>query len=278
MRRFHRTLVSASAARAYAWDALMRGSDHADLAGNCEKPVMVSFTGLKDSRLAHLEQLRDNVGVMDTDYAPGHGWIGQAPDPPKAEITNIDLAVKCRKCPPCLADRARHWRHRAAAEIEAGDRTWFGTLTLRPHEHFLMISQARARLAGTGLDWDSLEPEDQWKERLRPLIAEWQRYMKRLRKHHRGRVKYCLVVERHKSGEPHLHCLLHEDSVPVRHKLLSSQWQLGFSQWKLVAEHEGNRAAYYVTKYLTKSLFSRICASRGYGRSMTDRLDGSHLR
>jgi hypothetical protein len=61
--------------------------------------------------------------------------------------------------------------------------------------------------------------------------------------------------------------LLHEVSEqnPVRHKLLAEKWGSGFMHAELVEDE--SKAAYYVTKYLTKSARAKIRASEGYGSS-----------
>lgn len=183
-------------------------------------------------------------------------------------MTNVDIEVRCRQCPACLKARGRYWRLRAEAEIASASRTWFGTLTLSPEAHFECISKARVRtFERRAEDWDLLQttrPADAFRYQLQPLTAEWQKYVKRLRKQARG-LRYLLIVEKHKSGLPHLHCLIHETADPIRHRVLGDRWKWGFSSFKLVAEQEGSKAAAYCCKYLTKSISGKVVASGGYG-------------
>lgn len=185
----------------------------------------------------------------------------------------LEMDVRCRQCIECLKARARHWKLRAQAEIKATEgRTWFGTLTLRPDAHFKAVSRARLRLAAQGIDFDRLDAKEQFSERVREIGPEITLWLKRVRKESGALLRYLLVVESHKSGLPHFHVLIHEvrADAPVRNRTLGSQWLLGFSDFRLVAQGI-NTAANYVTKYLTKSAISRVRASKGYGqRSLCD--------
>jgi hypothetical protein len=72
------------------------------------------------------------------------------------------------------------------------------------------------------------------------------------------------VAERHKTGAPHLHVLVHEVSpVPVRWADLSGCWHWGFSKWNPADA----KAVGYVVKYLTKQVDARVRASLRYGRT-----------
>lgn len=266
-KRFGRTLISEAAARHYSWNAHSRGSDHADMAGNCRSPVMRPFTGCRDKSIAWLNMLRHETDWPGTDYAPGHGWIGDTPETSlqmHGHVRNIDVAVRCRKCPECLAARAAHWKLRAISEIDAASRTWFGTLTLNPSAHFRCVALASQRLAAQGVDFGQLDPDDAFKERCKPLTHECQLWVKRLRKRAAG-LRYCLVVERHKSGLPHVHVLMHESGQAIRHRELSGAWSWGFTKFNLVDGDTGPQAARYVAKYLAKDAACRVKASLRYG-------------
>lgn len=260
MRRYGRTVVSEATSRQASYDARLIGSDHADYAGNCDRPVMIPLTGMRDKRLEAVVTFASS----DADYGMIDGkphWRGSLPASPW--VRHIDVAVRCRDCPPCREARRRHWAARARSEIDAAPRTWFGTLTLRPEQQFRLVALANASLLARGTTYAQLSDADQFKERIKPLVREVQLYMKRLRKE--GAVfRYLVAIERHKSGAPHVHFLMHEVSAPIRHKALSAQWRLGFSNIKLVAQHEAQGAAYYVAKYLTKES-SRLLASKLYG-------------
>lgn len=233
---------------------------------------MRCVTGLRDSRLHRLMAvdgaLKDDPFL---DYAPGVGFVMQMTGKPVDDVSlgpnrpvNVDIAVRCRKCPACLRARAAHWRLRAQAEVGASNRTWFGTLTLAPENQFKAISQARSRLAGMGIDFDALPSDDRFAERHKQIAPEITRYIKRVRKQSGVPLRYVIVAEAHASGAPHYHLLIHERGDPVRHRVLQGQWLAGFSNWKLVHDE---KAAAYVTKYLSKSALAKIRASSHYGDS-----------
>lgn len=187
---------------------------------------------------------------------------------------HVDVEARCRRCGECLKARAALWRGRARAEIGASSRTWFGTLTLTAQAQFRALSAARQAAARKGTDFDGLSQQDQFRARCMEVGREVTLYLKRLRKHG-AKIRYCLVFEAHKSGAPHCHVLIHERGVPVRHKLLSEQWRLGFTKFNLVKD---NRAAAYITKYLTKAAIARIRASENYGADFVDDVkQRSHL-
>ena len=269
-KRFYRTLVTARGASSHKAKQVFAGSDHADLAGNCQRPVMIPLTGMPDARLHRLKQISDFLArspLHDWDTVRGlTDWHGDTEErefaPPNP--VNVDVAVRCRKCETCLNARAAHWRIRANQEFRLAKRTWFGTLTLAPEAHFKALSLARHALAKQGFDFETLSPEDQLSERhkqIGPLIT---RYLKRLRKRSGAILRYILVMEAHKSGLPHYHMLIHECVGSVLHKHLQGSWDHGFSNWKLVAD-EGS--ASYVCKYLSKSALARVRASVKYGVS-----------
>lgn len=182
------------------------------------------------------------------------------------ETQTLELEVRCRRCAECLKARAQMWRMRAIAETAAHPRTWFGTITLRPEEQFKALSLARLRLARQGLDFDALEENEQFGERHAVISKEITKYLKRLRKQSGSKFRIILVAEAHKSGAPHYHLLVHETNVsePIRHAVLTGQWKLGFTNFKLV---NGKSAASYVCKYLAKSAAARVRASVGYGKT-----------
>lgn len=155
------------------------------------------------------------------------------------------------------------WEQRAKAEVQAAQRTWFGTLTLRPEAHATMGSRARVRLSRQGIDFDALPFGEQFLERHREINVEITKYLKRVRKQSPLGFRYLLVVEHHKSGLPHYHMLVHElvDGA-VKYAVLADQWQLGFEKWKVVADM---RQATYLCKYLSKATIARVRASVAYG-------------
>ena len=159
---------------------------------------------------------------------------------------------------------------RAEQELRANEgRTWFVTLTLSPESHYRCLIQAKHRLGARGEDFDRLSDERQFKERVHEAGREITLWLKRLRKNSGAPLRYLLVAERHKSGLPHFHALLHEvdERQPLRAATLKSAWRLGFSQCKLVALQTDPRCAAYVAKYLSKDAAARVRASKGYGQA-----------
>lgn len=194
-----------------------------------------------------------------------------------------DLLLPCRKCPPCRKRLMGHWAYRAIAETrrakERGLRTWFGTLTLRPEAMAETLDRAIEQYMWRSTDG---EIEDFWSDPLcdyrfalhrEVLVKELQKYWKRLRK--AGlKFKYLAVFERHKSGLPHIHWLLHEVDQPILKKKLQEQWPHGFTKVKLIGQYDKRRrrklspeyAAFYVCKYLQKHKQSRQLGSIAYGK------------
>lgn len=177
----------------------------------------------------------------------------------RSKILVMEVTASCRRCVKCLALRASIWTRRAMSEVGRSTRTWFGTLTLSPQEQ--MVNTMRARQLNPSFGSESEEA------RFKMLVAAAgplvTKYLKRVRKEAGTRFRYMVVAERHKSGLPHFHILVHEMSLdgPVRKETLRSQWQHGFSRWKLADRW----SARYVCKYLAKEAGARVRASRFYG-------------
>ena len=173
----------------------------------------------------------------------------------------VELEVKCRKCANCLKERQWLWTNRAKREVDTAHRTWFGTLTLSPHNHYL--HQLRATQFRP--DFDEIPAEDQLSLRHHSISKDLTKYLKRIRKmvNAPGALRYFLVMEPHKTMLPHYHLLVHETSIlhPITKRKLDEQWKLGFSKWKLT---DGSSAA-YCAKYLGKTACARVRASVGYG-------------
>lgn len=182
----------------------------------------------------------------------------------------LRLHCKCRRCDHCRAKRAAHWRIRALSETRDAVRTWFGTITFRPEAHGHMLTRARVRLDRQGIDLESLDYGSRFKEHERECGSELTKYLKRVRDvAGYGTFRHLLVVEsvdNHQSGWPHYHALLHEvkPGSPLKHKLLSEEWRLGFTNFKLV---EDERQATYLCKYLSKNACARVRASLRYGKT-----------
>lgn len=174
---------------------------------------------------------------------------------------HVELEVACRSCEPCLRARSRLWAALAVAETRVWPRTWFGTLTLSPHESFrtLMEARQRARHRATPIEGES--EQSQFTKHVNAIGPEIGKFLKRVRKNTGAKLRYLLVAEPHKSGLPHFHILIHECAGLVRYDDLKSQWLLGFSAWKLT----DHKSASYVCKYLSKSARARVRASQAYG-------------
>lgn len=217
-------------------------------AANCSSPVYIQ---------------RDGVSLTK---GPNQHVFGTRP----LEIPVMtEIEAPCRRCENCLARRAAHWRMRGYSECRASERTWFGTLTLSPEQHSNVGNACRSVASKNGDDFDLFSHERQFALRHRCISREITLYLKRLRKQSGAQFKFMCVAEEHKTGLPHYHMLVHEcdPAKPIRHKVLSEQWRVGFSQWKLV---EGTRSAGYVTKYLAKSSLARVRASLDYGNTSSD--------
>lgn len=176
---------------------------------------------------------------------------------------HVDLELKCRRCDNCLRSRASLWRQRAVHETNVWPRTWFGTLTLSPHNAFRTLMEAQRLAAEKSSPFEGMGQPEQFGRHVRAIGPEIGRFIKRVRKNTGAPIRYLLVAEAHKSGTPHFHMLVHQCSINdiVRYDDLKSQWDLGFSQWKLTDK----KAASYVCKYLSKSLLARVRASQAYG-------------
>jgi len=236
-----------------------------NVSGQCTDPRVVTVAGRPQ------RELRPGCGL---DAQGKFFWFQNAgqqryqkPRPGSSSPLWVDITVPCRKCVKCLRRRTYVWVQRAANEIRTAHRTWFGTLTLRPEEHFLMECRLAHHLGMRAVNWDQLDQAEQFSERRREGGALVTKFFKKLRMRTEAPLRYFLVVEPHKSGRPHWHVLLHEldAAYPIRKASLQDCWAHGFSQWKLVDTTDALKTARYVAKYLTKSTQARVRASVGYG-------------
>lgn len=232
---------------------------HVTLAGRpCQMPDKVrwkhdaSKLGRNDPRLFDTQLVRERVDIVD----------GLKNNP-----LWVDIEARCRKCDRCLAARARLWRDRAISELRASSRTWLGSMTLTSEHHFKIMCVASSRLAKSGVSWDSLSEAEQRRERHTEISKEITRWLKRVRERSNARLRLLVVMEPHKSGLPHYHCLIHEGATPVTKRVMQKAWHLGFTNFKLVETSgpDHARAAWYVAKYLTKTNEARVRASVRYG-------------
>lgn len=193
----------------------------------------------------------------------------------------VTIKARCRKCGNCLRHRQRLWTARAIDELKGARRTWFCTLTVSPeHRLRLRLRAEKAHLRASRETISSLEPAEQFRLQANELGKEVTLWLKRVREASPGLLRYLLVTEHHKSGDPHCHLLLHEQGDPVTKRVLESRWRLGHSHFRLVDQGDP-RAAYYACKYLAKEALTRIRASSRYGRtalvrSVTECLEELH--
>lgn len=208
------------------------------------------------------------IGLPSASDAMRRYWQGK-----NSGKVPVEFPTRCRKCGNCLLHRRRLWAARAHDECIASARTWFGTLTFNPECRFLTECHASgaAKLAGHS-DWHSMDPSNQYEYLARAAFAEVTKWLKRVRKVGKQPLRYLLVAEAHEDGFPHFHLLLHEQAGSVPKARLEEQWRSGFSHWRLV-DVSNRKAAYYVCKYLSKDIRTRVRASVRYGRAhMIERL------
>lgn len=216
---------------------------HWDIAGDCQRPVRLTLSSRHSRR-----------------------WRVTR------ERMTVTLEARCRQCPACLRKRAALWRYRAIGEIAAAERTWFGTLTFRPEEHYRMEISARAGAKPAASDSQALGA---WRRaQIREAGKELTKFFKRVRKNTGLPMRYLAVAELHLSSKtsdvmrerPHYHLLIHEQAgCPIPWKALDREWTLGHSKFKLVSD---TRGAMYVCKYISKEAGARIRASQNYGNAL----------
>lgn len=231
-----------------------------DVSAGCLTPRYVEVLGRAARNHAtkgsHGQVLR---GDLTLHPQPRMGYISNWSDPP----ATVEILTKCRRCAPCLRARGLEWTYRAQRELQAAARTWFGTMTLRPEEHWL--ASCKWEVAKAGRKFGELSPREQFQAETEVVSVEITRWLKRVRKQSGARLRYLLVAEAHKSGLPHYHVLVHEVSPleTVGERVLRHQWKLGHSKFKLV---EGTAVAGYVAKYISKAAECRVRASVRYGK------------
>lgn len=261
-KRFGSNVVSIHVARKSRVEAVCAGVDHTDYAGGCGAPRYLPIVGMMDRTV---QVILEN----EWDYAPGYGPISwpRSPVPAAALVQHAMLKVRCRKCEDCLKARARSWVQRAGRELAMAQRTWFVTLTLTPQRQFECLSKARVLAKAGCVDLEELSTADIFSRRVSVINVEITKWLKRVRKNSTSRLRYVLVAEAHKSGDPHFHALVHEvvGSSPLTYRVLTNAWQWGFSSAKLT-DPTGTGPAWYVAKYLAKSALARVRASARYGR------------
>lgn len=195
------------------------------------------------------------------------------------------------------------WAARAKDEWSKSSLTIFGTITFSPENDAILDARARLHHAARGVDFDTLPPDELFRERCKFAGQEITKWLKRLRNSDRNRrlgFRYLLVAEAHASGKtselkrgrPHFHCLIHQatgaqlverdewawkpdgtvrtdrygNPVVSDAAFLKREWKLGFSSFAMCRSPQ---AASYVCKYLTKEEAAvRIRASFRYGEGV----------
>lgn len=290
--------TSVEALERLAYDALANGATREGsryvewhIAGNCRSPVRVN----QYSRASESARALRRIYVPATHRRPGVHYR------PSAGVgMEVTLLTRCRRCEACLAARAQHWRYRAVAECQKAPRTWFGTLTLNPGEHYRIDALVRQRET----NWHDLSPEGLFALRSAEVGKYLTLWLKRVRKNSGTHFKYLSVTEEHTGkthyrdkeireavllGYPHIHVLIHEmeGALPLRKKFLTGRMQrngveweyppawcrfedgkrvtLGFTKFKLLEPEQPLKGAMYLCKYLSKSMLARVRASEHYG-------------
>lgn len=201
----------------------------------------------------------------------GYGSRGFNVNP--GTLAVILTGLPCRKCVRCLRVRRAQWSDRALKELARADRTWFCTFTLKPEvHHATFIEQLARKTSKNWLDADFDEQQREFALRCQGGLSLVTKFWKNLRKPQAGeepiRIKYLVTCERHISGLPHFHALIHERAGTCTYRRLASRWtRYGFMKANLVDVH--SKAARYVTKYVAKDMLGlRIHASERYGRDL----------
>jgi hypothetical protein len=225
-----------------------------DVSGRCEAPVSVEMEG-----------------------RPASDWIRRLKFVVVAKRQKHPLIVvlktPCRKCRKCLKRRMTMWAARAMHEVREAERTWFATFTLSPQWHYVMQCRAVAIADARSIPTNELTSEEMSRRQSNEVEKELTLYIKRLRKKlPQTQIRYLLVREKHKSGLPHWHALIHEVTGKLSYRDLD-EWEFGHAKFKLLVDE---RAAFYVAKYLGKSNEGRVRASIRYGRYREPKDDLGH--
>lgn len=281
----HFDQIERLAASALLGGAELRSPGHLywPLAARCDSPVTVEVHGrpqqwvydhtdpvyrdlMSQGAPAGLINAHGRAGNLRRLPAGGFEW-----SPGRNHALWVTLEVPCRKCPACLRARAAIWASKAREEIRCSSRTWFCTFTLNPDNHFRVESIARDADARNGDIFEQRSDADQYVRRCQIFGPEITRYIKRVRKESEAPLRYLFVSERHATGLPHWHALVHEvrPDKPVRKRVLQGQWRFGFSQAKLLPPDDAQATAWYVAKYLSKDMATRVRSSHHYGRVPT---------
>lgn len=264
----------AGTALAEGADRLTQSHIEWDVAGNCHAPVGIelhvrpdawAFQSRPEGFPLDWWDAFKKAGLIQKELrSKGFAYDGHASSHP----IWLTLMTRCRRCKACLRARAMKWRNAALCELERSSRTWFCTFTLREDEQWLNTCRASEAARKRSVVFSDLSPGDQFRESVRAFGPSLTRYLKRVRKNSGAKMRYLLVAEAHKSGLPHFHALLHEmdPARPLRKRCIEDAWGYGFTNVKLVNDQA---PAWYVCKYLTKDVATRVRSSLHYGKTET---------
>lgn len=230
-----------------------------DCSGKCQEPVH------RDVQAGpYRDRLFKGKVLLPSEWCSGSKNVRIIYRPKWRHGFTVSLTVKCRKCERCRMERKWLWVNRAKRETAASFRTWFGTLTLRPDVYMGALNACRKVEINNGGDFEALTNAKQFALVHARVSRQVTLLVKRLRMSVDGPIRYLLVAEVHKSGVPHYHMLVHECAAGayVKERILSQEWALGFSKWRLV---NSLAEASYLCKYLSKSTAARVRASVRYG-------------
>lgn len=201
---------------------------------------------------------------------------------------SVTYRTPCRACVSCLEHRRRLWTARARYELRHSPDTLFGTLTFTKAWQDRWMQACRDAAREDGVDFDGLSAETQFARRVAHAGRIATKFIDIIRLYSPAPViegkrvpnlRYMLVAEPHKGGQPHFHMLLHsiyadypQASVKMLVRstgrevdtwpFLETKWApYGFSAWRRVTE----KSAGYISKYLSKDSSARVRASEEYG-------------
>lgn len=236
-------------------------------------------------------------------------WSRYRTNTKRGKAIFIDVATRCRKCTACRDRKAMYWAGRAVSEYNRWPSTYMVTLTLRPemHYHFDAVMHSQfPELAEEIKAFDrGLAAATLFQRRAQVIGREVTLYTKRLRK--RAPLRTLIVAEAHAesgsavAGRPHFHLLLHEkengtlinptewrmetgwcsrcarnhtsEGEVCDHAFVRHQWPHGFTK---VVRCVNEKSVFYLCKYMSKAMATRVRASQGYG-CHDDNLAGSGL-
>jgi len=90
------------------------------------------------------------------------------------------------------------------------------------------------------------------------------KFLKRVRKASRAKLRFVCVFEAHKDETPHAHLIIHEIEGTILYRHIADNWIIGFEKTKLI-NGDLETTPWYVAKYIAKSPVHRIRCSLHYG-------------